>query len=159
MARLVHAAAGRCDGLHFGTYDYTAALGIAAAHQAMDHPVADHAKNAMLLASAGTGVPVSDGSTNLLPVGSADQVRAGWARHFRLVGRSLERGLYQGWACTQPSCRPVSWPPSCSSGPGWTRPGRGCATTSPAPAAPSSTSRPPRGHSPASCVAACTAAR
>ena len=97
VARLVHAAAGRCDGLHFGTYDYTAALGIAAAHQAMDHPVADHAKNVMLLASAGTGVPVSDGSTNLLPVGSAEQVRAGWARHFRLVGRSLERGLYQGW--------------------------------------------------------------
>ena len=97
VARLVHAAAGRCDGLHFGTYDYTAALGIAAAHQAMDHPVADHAKNVMLLAAAGTGVPVSDGSTNLLPVGSAEQVRAGWARHFRLVGRSLERGLYQGW--------------------------------------------------------------
>ena len=63
----------------------------------MDHPVADHAKNVMLLASAGTGVPVSDGSTNLLPVGSAAQVHAGWARHFRLVGRSLERGLYQGW--------------------------------------------------------------
>ena len=97
VARLVHAAGGRCDGLHFGTYDYTAALGIAAAHQAMDHPVADHAKNVMLLASAGTGVPVSDGSTNLLPVGSAEQVRAGWKRHFRLVGRSLGRGLYQGW--------------------------------------------------------------
>ncbi len=97
VARLVHAAEGRCRGLHFGTYDYTAALGISAAHQAMDHPVADHAKNVMLLAAAGTGVPVCDGSTNLLPVGPADQVRAGWARHFRLVGRSLERGLYQGW--------------------------------------------------------------
>ena len=97
VARLVHAAEGRCDGLHFGTYDYTAALGIAAAHQAMDHPVADHAKNVMLLASAGTGVPVSDGSTNLLPVGSTERVHAGWARHFRLVGRSLGRGLYQGW--------------------------------------------------------------
>ena len=97
VARLVHAAEGRCRGLHFGTYDYTAALGISAAHQAMDHPVADHAKNVMLLAAAGTGVPVCDGSTNLLPVGPADRVRAGWARHFRLVGRSLERGLYQGW--------------------------------------------------------------
>ena len=42
-------------------------------------------------------MPVCDGSTNLLPVGPADRVRAGWARHFRLVGRSLERGLYQGW--------------------------------------------------------------
>ena len=97
VARLLHAAQGRCQGLHFGTYDYTAALGIAAAQQAMDHPVADHAKNVMLLAAAGTGVPVSDGSTNVLPVGSAAQVRAGWALHFRLVRRSLERGLYQGW--------------------------------------------------------------
>lgn len=97
VAKLVHAAQGRCHGLHFGTYDYTAALGIAAAQQAMDHPAADHAKNVMLLAAAGTGVPVSDGSTNVLPVGSAVQVRAGWALHFRLVRRSLELGLYQGW--------------------------------------------------------------
>ena len=74
VARLVHAAEGRCTGLHFGTYDYTAALGIAAGQQAMDHPVADHAKQVMLLAAAGTGVPVSDGSTNILPVGSAEQV-------------------------------------------------------------------------------------
>lgn len=97
VARLVHAAAGRCTGLHFGTYDYSAALGIAAGQQAMDHPVADHAKNVMMLAAAGTGVSVSDGSTNVLPLGSAEQVHAGWALHFRLVRRSLERGLYQGW--------------------------------------------------------------
>ncbi|GAB3793631.1 DUF6986 family protein [Nocardioides ungokensis] len=97
VARLVHASAGRCNGLHFGTYDYTAALGIAAGHQAMDHPVADHAKNVMLLAAAGTGVPVSDGSTNVLPVGPARQVREAWALHHRLVRRSLSRGLYQGW--------------------------------------------------------------
>ncbi len=97
VARLVHAAEGRCNGLHFGTYDFTAALGIAAGHQALDHPVADHAKNVMLLAAAGTGVPVSDGSTNVLPVGSRSQIEAGWALHFRLVRRSLERGLYQGW--------------------------------------------------------------
>ncbi len=97
MARLVHAAEGRCDGLHFGTYDYTAALGIGGGQQALDHPVADHAKQVMMLAAAGTGVPVSDGSTNVLPVGSADQVHAGWRLHFGLVRRSLERGLYQGW--------------------------------------------------------------
>ncbi len=63
----------------------------------MEHPVADHAKTVMPLAAAGTGVPVCDGSTNVLPVGSAAQVRAGWALHARLVRRSLERGLYQGW--------------------------------------------------------------
>jgi citrate lyase beta subunit len=97
VARLVHAAEGRCNGLHFGTYDYSAALGIAAGQQALDHPVADHAKNVMMLAAAGTGVTVSDGSSNILPVGSRDQVHTGWAQHFRLVRRSLERGLYQGW--------------------------------------------------------------
>ncbi len=34
VAQLLHAAQGRCHGLHFGTYDYTAALGISAAQQA-----------------------------------------------------------------------------------------------------------------------------
>ena len=97
VARIVHAAAGRCTGLHFGTYDYTAALGIGAGQQALDHPVADHAKQVMMLAAAGTGVPVVDGSTNLLPTGSAAQVRSGWATHFRLVARALRGGLWQGW--------------------------------------------------------------
>ena len=49
------------------------------------------------LAAAGTGVRVSDGSTNLVPTGDREQVHAGWARHARLVRRSLERGFYQGW--------------------------------------------------------------
>jgi citrate lyase beta subunit len=97
VAPMLHAAAGRCVGLHYGTYDYSAALGIAAAHQAMDHPAADHAKAVMQVAAAGTGVPVSDGSTNILPVGDSDAVRAAWALHARLVRRSLERGIYQGW--------------------------------------------------------------
>jgi citrate lyase beta subunit len=97
VAPMIHAAAGRCAGLHYGTYDYSASLGIAAAHQSMEHPAADHAKAVMQVAAAGTGVPVCDGSTNILPVGDADAVRAGWALHARLVRRSLERGFYQGW--------------------------------------------------------------
>jgi citrate lyase beta subunit len=97
VARLIHSSDGRCDGLHFGTYDYTAGLGIAAAHQRLDHPSADHAKLVLQLAAAGTGVPVSDGSSNVLPVGDRAAVHAAWAMHARLVGRSLERGLYQGW--------------------------------------------------------------
>jgi citrate lyase beta subunit len=97
IAGMVHAAAGRCTGLHFGTYDYTAGLGIAGGYQSLDHPAADHAKAVMQLAAAGTGVWVSDGSTNQLPVGDADEVRGAWAQHARLVRRALERGLYQGW--------------------------------------------------------------
>ena len=97
VAAMVHASAGRCTGLHFGTYDYTAGLGIAGGYQAMDHPAADHAKVVMQLAAAGTGVHISDGSTNVLPVGDRDSVHAAWALHARLVRRSLERGFYQGW--------------------------------------------------------------
>jgi citrate lyase beta subunit len=97
VARMLHAGAGRCAGLHYGTYDYSTALGVAATQQSMEHPVADHAKAVMQVAAAGTGVPVSDGSTNVLPVGDASQVRAASRLHARLVQRSLERGFYQGW--------------------------------------------------------------
>ncbi|GAA4389287.1 DUF6986 family protein [Tsukamurella soli] len=97
VARLIHAAAGRVSSLHYGTYDYSASLGIAAAYQAMDHPAADHAKNVMQLAVAGTGVHMSDGSTNILPIGDAEHVAAAWRLHARLVRRHLERGIYQGW--------------------------------------------------------------
>jgi citrate lyase beta subunit len=97
VARMIHAAEGRCTGLHYGTYDYSASCGISAAYQSMEHPVADHAKAVMQAAAAGTGVFVSDGSTNVLPVGDRDSVRAAWRLHVRLVRRSLERGFYQGW--------------------------------------------------------------
>ncbi|MFD4327852.1 DUF6986 family protein [Nocardioides sp. NPDC058538] len=97
IARMIAAGAGRVTGLHYGTYDYSASLGVAAAHQSMEHPVADHAKDVMQVAAAGTGVFVSDGSTNVLPVGDPDAVRAAWRLHSRLVSRSLARGIYQGW--------------------------------------------------------------
>jgi hypothetical protein len=94
---MVHASEGRCTGLHYGTYDYSAFCGIAAPYQSMAHPAADHAKLVMQAAVAGTGVRLSDGSTNRLPVGDGTAVRRGWEEHLRLVRRSLERGYYQGW--------------------------------------------------------------
>ena len=97
VARLITAADGRCTGLHYGTYDYSAAAGVAAAYQSMEHPAADHAKAVMQAAAAQTGVRLSDGSTNVLPVGTPGEVQAAWALHHRLVRRSLERGFYQGW--------------------------------------------------------------
>ncbi len=97
LARAVHAGQGRVTSLHYGTYDYSASLQIAAAYQASDHPVADQAKQVMQLAVAGTGIHLSDGSTNVLPVGAPDQVRSAWRRHAGLVRRALERGFYQGW--------------------------------------------------------------
>ncbi|MFD4422978.1 DUF6986 family protein [Agromyces sp. NPDC058484] len=95
VARLPHAAPGRITGLHFGTYDYSASLQIAARYQSMAHPAADLAKGVMQLAVAGTGIRLSDGSTNILPVG--DRGVEAWRLHARLVRRSLERGFHQGW--------------------------------------------------------------
>ncbi|UYM05542.1 DUF6986 family protein [Solicola gregarius] len=97
VAPMIHASRGRCVGLHYGTYDYSAALGIAAAQQSMEHPAADFAKDVMQVAAAETGVVVSDGSTNILPVGDTEAIHAAWRLHARLVRRSLERGIYQGW--------------------------------------------------------------
>ncbi|GAA1848363.1 DUF6986 family protein [Asanoa iriomotensis] len=95
VARLAAAGDGRLVGLHYGTYDYSAALGVAASEQSLAHPVADHAKAVMQVAVAGTGVRLSDGSCNVLPVGPA--VHAAWQLHHRLVLRSLAHGFYQGW--------------------------------------------------------------
>ncbi|GAA1495007.1 DUF6986 family protein [Paeniglutamicibacter kerguelensis] len=96
-AALIHAGKGRVSSLHYGTYDYSASLGIAAAYQSMEHPAADYAKNVMQVAVAGTGVHLSDGSTNILPLGDAEAMESAWALHARLVRRHLERGIYQGW--------------------------------------------------------------
>jgi citrate lyase beta subunit len=97
VVALLAASAGRCEGLHYGTYDFSAALGVSAGQQALDHPLADHAKAVMQIAAAGTGVRVSDGSTNIVPAGDADQVRYALGVHARLVTRGLKRALYQGW--------------------------------------------------------------
>ncbi|QOD03629.1 aldolase [Pseudarthrobacter sp. BIM B-2242] len=95
VAQLPHLVPGRISALHYGTYDYSASLQISAEYQSMEHPVADFAKEVMQLAVAGTGIRLSDGSTNIIPVG--DNVENAWALHGRLVRRSLERGYYQGW--------------------------------------------------------------
>lgn len=97
VARCVHVGGGRLTGLHYGTYDYSAALGIAAGYQSMDHTVADYARAVMQVAAAGTGVRLSDGSTNVLPAGDRDEVLAAWRLHSRLIRRSLRCGFYQGW--------------------------------------------------------------
>ncbi|MBS1675224.1 MAG: aldolase [Actinobacteria bacterium] len=102
VAALLHAAGGsraakRITALHYGTYDYSASLQIAAAYQSMEHPAADYAKQVMQVAVAETGVRLSDGSTNVIPVGEPEHIADAWKLHARLVRRSLERGYYQGW--------------------------------------------------------------
>jgi len=115
LPALVAAGRGRVNGAHFGTYDYTASLDITAAHQHMAHPACDFAKHVMQVALAGTGVRISDGATNVLPVAphraadvgaglmsaQADEnnrvVHAAWKLHYGHVRHSLEGAFYQGW--------------------------------------------------------------
>ncbi|MFJ1646250.1 DUF6986 family protein [Streptomyces sp. NPDC088258] len=97
VARMIDAADGRATGLHYGTFDYSACVGVSAAYQSSDHPAADHAKAVMQVAAAGTGVRVSDGSTNVLPIGPASQVHEAWRLHYGLTRRALARAYYQGW--------------------------------------------------------------
>ncbi len=110
----LQACEGRCTAAHFGTYDFTASCNITAAHQTMDHPLCVLATGLMVLAYAGTGIFLSDGATNLMPVGphratsaqplTAAQiaenraaVHGAWRLAHRHIRRSLDSGLYQGW--------------------------------------------------------------
>lgn len=97
LPRFIAAGGGRVSALHFGTYDYTAACGLPAAEQHLAHAACDFARNAMQVSAAGTGVRLSDGSTNVLPVGDREAVHEGWRTHYGLVLRSLAHGFYQGW--------------------------------------------------------------
>jgi citrate lyase beta subunit len=95
IPRFITAGGGRVSGLHFGTYDYTAACGLSAVEQHLAHAACDFARHVMQVSAAGTGVRLSDGSSNVLPVG--DDVADAWRTHFGLVLRSLTHGFYQGW--------------------------------------------------------------
>jgi citrate lyase beta subunit len=91
------AARGRCVAAHFGTYDYTASCNITAAHQRMDHPACDFARHMMQVAYAGTGIWLSDGATNIMPIGDRATVHAAWRLHVDHIRHSLINAYYQGW--------------------------------------------------------------
>jgi len=95
---LVAEGRGRIVAAHFGTYDYTASLGITAAHQHMRHPACDFARSVMQVALAGGDVRLSDGATNVLPVGKDPAViRQAWRVHYDDIRHSLANAFYQGW--------------------------------------------------------------
>src|SRR4030088_2573556 len=96
LPRLIAEGNGRIVAAHFGTYDYTAACSITAAHQHMLHPVCDFAKHVMQVALAGTGIWLSDGATNVMPIGASDVVHRAWRLHAEHVRHSLVTGFYQG---------------------------------------------------------------
>ena len=69
LLKLIRAGKGRCIAAHFGTYDYTASCNITAKYQTMDHDVCDFAHHMTRVALGGTGIMLSDGATNVMPVG------------------------------------------------------------------------------------------
>ena len=115
LPEFVAAADGRCRGAHFGPYDYTAACGITAAHQTITHPACDFARSVMRVALAGSGVWLSDGPTNILPLPihrpakdgppltveqslqNREAVYRAWKLHVEHIRHSLMNGFYQGW--------------------------------------------------------------
>jgi citrate lyase beta subunit len=114
MPGLVAEGGGRIVAAHFGAYDYTASCGITASHQHMLHPACDFARHAMQVALAGTGIWLSDGGTNVLPIpphrtaagGSltaaqyaenAEVVHQAWRLQAKHIRHALVNGFYQGW--------------------------------------------------------------
>jgi hypothetical protein len=114
LRAMTDALRGRCTGAHFGTYDYTASCNITAAHQHMLHASCEFAKSVMQVTLAGTGVTMSDGATNVMPVGphraspgeylsaaqdreNLEAVRRAWRLHYEHATHSLVNGFYQGW--------------------------------------------------------------
>ena len=95
LPRLVAAGKGRVRGAHFGVYDYTALCGITATWQHPRHLACDFAREVMRVSLAQTGVMLSDGSSNMLPI--PPHVHDAWKRHFDDVTHSLVNGFYQGW--------------------------------------------------------------
>ncbi len=111
LMQLMKASKGRCIGMHFGTYDYTASCSITAKYQEMDHPVCDFAHHMTKVALAHTGTWLSDGATNTMPIGphrgdnmtteqlqeNRDTVHRAWKKGYDHIRHSLWNGFYQGW--------------------------------------------------------------
>jgi hypothetical protein len=110
LPRMLEAARGRCTAAHFGTYDYTASCSITAAYQDMLHPACDFARSMMQVAFGGTGIWLSDGATNIMPVAphrgeitpaqEAENraiVHRAWKLHYDHIRHSLSNAFYQGW--------------------------------------------------------------
>lgn len=111
LYKFIKAAKGRCIAMHFGTYDYTASCSITARYQEMDHPVCDFAHHMTKVALAHTGIWLSDGATNTMPIGphrgdnlteeqmreNKEVVHRAWKKGYDHIRHSLWNGFYQGW--------------------------------------------------------------
>ena len=111
LRTFVTASKGRMIATAFGTYDYTAACNITAKYQDMGHAVCDFAHHFMKVSLGATGIWLSDGATNIMPIGphrgdnlTTEQiaenkmvVQRSWKKAYDHTRYSLWKGLYQGW--------------------------------------------------------------
>jgi hypothetical protein len=111
LLKIIRSSGGRCIAAHFGTYDYTASCGITARYQTMAHPVCDFAHHMTKVALGGTGIFLSDGATNVMPVApnrgdkltkeqlkeNSESVHNAWRIGYGHTMHSLINGFYQGW--------------------------------------------------------------
>jgi len=111
LRKFILASKGRCIAMHFGTYDYTASCSITARYQEMDHPVCDFAHHVTKVALGHTGIWLSDGATNTMPIGphrgekltkqqqqeNREVVHRAWKKGYDHIRHSLWNGFYQGW--------------------------------------------------------------
>jgi citrate lyase beta subunit len=107
----VLASKGRMIATAFGTYDYTAHCNITAKYQDMGHAVCDFAHHFMKVSLGATGIWLSDGATNVMPIGphrgknlTKEQqienkmvIHRSWKKAYDHTRYSLWKGLYQGW--------------------------------------------------------------
>jgi len=111
LRKYVKASKGRMIATAFGTYDYTASNNITAKYQDMGHGVCDFAHYVMKVALGSTGLRLSDGATNVMPIGphrgenltqqqqdeNTEVVHRTWKQAYDHTRHSLWKGLYQGW--------------------------------------------------------------
>jgi len=114
LPELVQAAQGRCRGMHFGPYDYLAANQITSGVQNLLHPACDHARSVLRTALAGTGLWLSDGPTNVMPIAphrsltgnvlssrqldeNLEAIFLAWRLSAKSIRHALAQGYYQGW--------------------------------------------------------------
>ena len=109
--KIANAAGHRCVGAHFGTYDYTASCDLIAAYQTMDNEVCDFARQVMKVAFGGSGIFLSDGATNSIPLAphhgenlsalqnseNLENVHRSWKLSYGHIRHSLANAFYQGW--------------------------------------------------------------
>ena len=109
--KIANAAGHRCVGAHFGTYDYTASCDLIAAYQTMDNEVCDFARQVMKVAFGGSGIFLSDGATNIIPLAphhgenlsalqnseNLESIHRSWKLSYGHIRHSLANAFYQGW--------------------------------------------------------------